>query len=207
MSTVTPASRADIDDLSHLLARAFQFDPPTRSILRPKNDQDMLRRGFHLFRAMLTSGPVDAGSVDTVRTNGEILGVAIWEAPGDSTSSSLTSYLKHTPDYARAIGWSGLPRATKIQAEITKHKPGTPAWYLHAIGVHPDARGRNIGSSLLAHRLSIADVHNEPAYLESSTVDTGRLYARHGFQVLRPIHIAPGATPYAMWRPPTKAQE
>lgn len=201
MSVVTPASPADIDDLAHLLAVAFQFDPPTRAILQPADDQDMVRRAFYLFRAMLAAGPVHKGYVDTIREDGRILGIATWEAPGDTSSSSAISYLRHTADYIRALGWSGLPRAIAAQAEISKHKPGAPAWYLHAIGVSPDARGRGIASQLLKHRLSIVDHRGEAAYLESSTVKTGKLYRRHGFHSLRPIHITQEAIPHAMWRP------
>lgn len=201
--TVTPASRADIDDLARLLAQSFQFDPPSRAVLQPSDDQDMLRRAFYLFRAILASGPIEAGLVDTIREDGRILGVATWEAPGDTMSSSVSSYVKHVPDYVRAIGWAGLPRAIKIQMQIGRHKPGVPAWYLHAIGVHPQFRGRGVGSQLLKHRLDLVDADNQPAYLESSTSLTGRLYRRHGFQTLRPISITEQAVPYAMWRPPT----
>lgn len=202
MPTVTPASRADINELSRLLAQCFQFDPPTRAVLRPADDQDMLSRAFHLFRAMLASGPIDSGLVDTIREDGRVLAVATWEAPGDTTSSSVSTYVKHLPDYVRAIGWAGLPRAIKIQAKIGRHKPGVPAWYLHAIGVRPQARGRGMGSQLLKYRLDMVDARKEPAYLESSTAMTGQLYRRHGFQTLRPITITQQAIPHAMWRPP-----
>ncbi|MDO5618501.1 GNAT family N-acetyltransferase [Kocuria sp.] len=201
MSTVTPASRADIDDLSRLLALSFQFDPPSRAVLQPRDDQDMLVRAFHLFRAMLAAGPVDRGMVDTIRDGEDILGVAVWEAPGDKASSSPRSYLNHLPDYVKAIGWTGLPRAIGIQTSIARHKPGVPAWYLHAIGVSPQARGRGVASQLLEYRLATVDQRREPAYLESSTALTGKLYRRHGFQTLRPIPITAEAKPHAMWRP------
>lgn len=200
MHTVTPASRADVDDLSRLFARSFQFDPPTRAVLMPRDDADMLTRAFHLFRAMLTAGPVDVGLVDTVRDDGKLLGAAIWEAPGDK-SSSITAYARHAPDYLRAIGVSGLPRAISIQAHIARHKPGVPCWYLHAIGVSPDARGLGIASQLLAHRLHEVDRLGQAAYLESSTALTGKLYRRHGFETLRPIPVTGDAVPHAMWRP------
>lgn len=201
--TVTPASRADISDLSQLLAVSFQDDPPTRIVLRPVDHQDMLARAFHLFRAMLSAGPVDAGLVDTVRVDGQIVGAAIWEAPGQANSASVLGYLRHLPDYVRAIGIAGLPRAISFQATVAQHRPGAPAWYLHAIGVAPQFRGQGIASQLLRHRLSTVDAKGEPAYLESSTPLTGKLYRRHGFQSLRPIPLADGATPHAMWRPPS----
>lgn len=162
----------------------------------------MLRRAFHLFRAILTAGPVQAGLVDTVRQDGKILGAATWESPNSTTSATLGAYAWHLPDYIKALGWSGLAHGIAIQRLIGGHRPKTPSWYLHAIGVSPEARGMGIASQLLQHRLAIADREASPAYLESSTALTGKLYRRHGFETLRPIPLAADATPYAMWRPP-----
>ena len=202
MVTLAPARPTDVDAVADLLATAFRDDPPTQAILRADGD-DCERRARHLYRALILSGPLEAGTVDVAWEDDRMLGAAIWHDPhhrGDSLAARATVL----PHYLAAFGPTGLWRASEIQRAVDACRPDEPHWYLHAVGVGPEARGKGVGSRLLSYRLTVADAEGVPVYLESSTADTGRLYARHGFVSQGPIEAWPDAPPHAMLRPATE---
>ncbi|ROZ61872.1 N-acetyltransferase [Kocuria soli] len=197
---MTPAAPADLDELSKLMAMAFQSDPPMQAAMGTTDPAVMVERGPWLFRGLLNGGAIQAGTVDTIREGQQIIGAAAWYAPGHH-GPTIPGLVTHARDFHRALGTGGMVRALKIEAEMAKYRPTTPHWYLHAIGVHPDARGQGVGAVLLDHRLNQADRAGQPAYLESSTARSGNLYRRHGFQPMRRIQLNERAAPYSMWRP------
>jgi uncharacterized protein YjiS (DUF1127 family) len=90
--------------------------------------------------------------------------------------------------------------APGMEAQERLH-PSTPHWYLPWIGVRPEARGRGVGSALLARGLARADAEGAPVYLEATSRRNAALYLRHGFEV-RTILTMPGYPEIiAMWRP------
>lgn len=199
MVTIAPARRGDVDELAALLAHAFREDPPMQAMLRATGDE-LERRARHVYRALILGGPLAEGTVDVAWEDGRILGAAIWHGPHDR-GDALRSRVGMARHYLAAFGPIGVWRALNVQRAVDACRPDAPHWYLHAVGVGPEARGKGIGSRLLAYRLTVADVDGVPAYLESSTADTGRLYARHGFASLGPIEAWPDSPPYAMLRP------
>ncbi len=78
--------------------------------------------------------------------------------------------------------------------------PEEPHWYLPLIGVDPAYQGRGLGSALLSHALALVDADKLPAYLEATTLDSRRLYERHGFEVVGEIQSGSSPTMYAMYR-------
>lgn len=80
--------------------------------------------------------------------------------------------------------------------------PRVPHWYLFAIGVVPEATGRGRGSALLEPVLACCDSERAPAYLEASTPDNARLYARFGFEPRDELELFPGVRVRPMWREP-----
>ncbi len=74
--------------------------------------------------------------------------------------------------------------------------------------MHPTLQGQGVGTALLdAHHETLA-TGAEPvaAYLEAASLDSRRLYARHGYQDLPQTIPFPDGKPatammYPMWRP------
>lgn len=193
---VTPVTRGELDAAAALLTRAFADDAPTRALLQERGDDAQARH--RLFRATLLDGPLQNGTVDSVRdpASGRLIGIAIWARPGESGMRTAA-----LPEYVRALGFGGLPRALRVSDAIAAHRPSVPHWYLKAIGVDPDAVHGGIGGVLLRSRLRTVDADGGPAYLESSNDRTTALYARHGFVPLTRLPWPDGAGPTAMWRP------
>ncbi|RRR98452.1 GNAT family N-acetyltransferase [Glycomyces terrestris] len=199
MIVITTARPDEFAAAADVLAEAFVDDPVARGIV--PFEADRRRRLAHLFTAVLRSGPGPRGVIDLARREGDerIVGVAAWEAPG-SRRGALGRELAQLPLFLKAFGPAGLPRAMMMEHRLQRHRPTVPHWYLADIGVSVSARGLGVGSALLRARLDAVDQAGLPAYLESSTPENRRLYARFGFGELASIAGIPGASPVAMLR-------
>lgn len=199
MITITPAGPDDLAAAAAVLADAFVDDPVTGAVLR-RTGADRLGCARHLFVALLRPAIAD-GTVDVARRAGDdqVLGAAIWEAPGAVTT--IVRLAAQLPSFWRACGAAGLRRALVTKRAVERYRPRQPHWYLQEIGVAAAARGEGIGGALLDARLADVDRQDAGAYLESSTERNRRLYRRHGFLEGAPVRGVP-AVPVTMWRPP-----
>src|SRR5579871_5139647 len=190
-----PAGPTDVPALEDVLQAAF-WDDPVTVFLFP-DEASRSRRSALLFRALLRYHYLP---MHTVWTTSDQAGAAMWAPPGHwrLTNRSLARAI---PTVLRGLG----RRATtsmQFLAEVDRHHPEAPHWYLGALGTDPPRQGRGIGSALLGPVLERCDRDGTPAYLESSKESNIAFYARHGFVVTGEIRAA-GAPPlYAMWREP-----
>ena len=93
-------------------------------------------------------------------------------------------------------------RLTEVMELMDKQHPQEPHAYLWFIGVVPDSQGRGIGNALMSHVLERIDQAGTPAYLESTSPGSKKLYEQHGF-VARPHFEVASCTPvWPMWREP-----
>lgn len=195
---VVPAAPADRDRAARVLAAAFATDAHTVGLL-PHRDTDA--QLFAMFSASVTERLRTGGQVWLARdpADGRVLGVAMWEAPGEKGSmparlrSVVAALRVHRGRICDAMGTNRL---------ADRHRPRVPHWYLAVIGTDPAARGRGAASALIRHRLGAADARGHGTYLESSTPDNVPIYQRYGFSEIATVP-ARGTTPLiGMWRPP-----
>lgn len=152
------------------------------------------------YTASLLSGGFRNGLVEVVEdTAGNIIGVAVWEAPGAKTS--LPGRLRQLPWYMRAIGLWNVPATLRASRVYSEHRPSTAHWYLADIAVDTGFAGRGVGSKLLQHRLEAIDAEHDAVYLEATTPGSRRLYRRFGFTDQTQLGLIAGGYPYAMYRP------
>ncbi len=134
-----------------------------------------------------------------LRQDGAIAAAAVLYPPGayplpwfDELQVTLTSVVGHSRYDRRA--WQDW------LAEVGKHHPHTPHYYLEYLGVEPAFQGQGLGSHLLAELTRRADRAGAGCYLETATERNLPLYQRFGFQVTAQKEII-GLPAWFLWRP------
>jgi ribosomal protein S18 acetylase RimI-like enzyme len=190
---VRRARAEDRDAVVRALVRGFDKDPVANYLLRQDAGRARALHSFFDIAFRRLTLPVDESWLSS---GGE--GAALWTPPGKWKT------LRAWPNLfglARTVGFAHVPHALAAVRRVGREHPPEPHWYLFAIGVQPESQGRGIGSALLRAVLAQCDERREPAYLEASTEDNARLYARHGFRLLKELPIAPdGPAVRLMWR-------
>jgi ribosomal protein S18 acetylase RimI-like enzyme len=197
--TVRPLVRADLSGAVAALTRAFDDDPVMRWIFP---DDGMRRRRLpSFFASTLRSTGLHSDGADVAVTGAQVLGCAIWMAPG-TWRPPLRRQLAALPSVMIRFG-SRLAVASVTYGALQRVHPERPHWYLAGIGTDPPAQGRGVGSELMWSRLARCDAAMQPAYLESSKESNVPFYQRHGFRVTGELTI-PGGGPtfWLMWREP-----
>jgi GNAT superfamily N-acetyltransferase len=192
------ATRADIDALSTVLARAFDDDPLSLYLFGRSGRR---RRGLTRFFALqLRHIYLGRGEV---WTTADRAGAALW-APPTMPRPGLMDLARILPVLPYLSIWGRkTPDVVRLLAAYERARPRQTHWYLGTLGTDPDRQGRGVGSALLAAVLDRLDADGVPAYLESSKERNLAFYARHGFEVTGQI-LTPngGPTLWLMWREP-----
>ncbi|WP_242890885.1 GNAT family N-acetyltransferase [Actinomadura litoris] len=196
---VRVAAAADVAAVSAVLGRAFEDDPVWRWIV--PDEASRVRRLTALFSIQLRTLHLRHGGAETGGRGPRVEGAALWDPPGH-WRVPLRTYAASTVPLIRALG-TRTPAALRALAEIEKHHPREPHWYLAVLGTDPSAQGNGLGSALLRSRLDRCDAKGLPAYLESSNPVNIPFYTGFGFRVTRDLTM-PGSCPpiQAMWRDP-----
>lgn len=195
---VRKVERQDISKLAHVLTLSFKDDPVLSWIIRQDNKR--LEALADLFTYCLN----DAYQGGAVTTTSDLMACAIWFPPKREDRPASLSWVPMLPRY---LHWAGLGRVGRFLSfadECEINRPREPHYYLDSIGVDPDHQGKGYGSMLLKYTLDRADSEGLPAYLESSSASNNPLYERHGFRILREIHLHGGPTLWCMWREPKR---
>jgi ribosomal protein S18 acetylase RimI-like enzyme len=162
------------------MARWTFPDPATYLTIWPQIVRAFGERGFAHGAAHLAAGGVAA---------------AMWLPPGvHPDMQRLTALIEQ---HASSEQQADLER---LFAQMERHHPSEPCWYLPLIGVDPSCQGRGHGSALLRYALERCDRDGVPAYLESSNPRNIPLYQRHGFEIIGTIQAGTSPTVVPMLR-------
>jgi GNAT superfamily N-acetyltransferase len=138
-------------------------------------------------RRYLTAIAWDAaswGDAVLAKDSSREVGAALWLPPGAFPPSTarkirllpvMTHLALRSPRGAAALALVG--------ARMGRHLRSEPGWYLRAMGVHPDSRGRGVGALLLAPVLARADEEGAPCALHLSDPVMVPYFQRHGFRL------------------------
>jgi ribosomal protein S18 acetylase RimI-like enzyme len=180
------------------LARAFHDDPVMKWLFpwddrRPQILQAFFDVAMHLYLRK-----------DQVELYGDSLGAALWAPPGEWRVGPL-DMVRNMPRLLPVMRSRAL-RGMQVMTHVEKHHPHEPHEYLAVLGTEPEHQGEGIGSALLRSMLERCDREGMPAYLESSSEGSKRLYIRHGFEVTRELPLPPDGPPvWCMWRDPANS--
>ena len=196
--TVRAVTGADAWMLGATLSRAF-LDDPAFSWAAP-HPARRERLGPRYFELTIRHVYLPKGES---YTTGDGRAVALWAPPGQ-WQVPFTKLLPFGPVMMRACG-SALPRAMRMLnlMEARHREFAEPHYYLGFVGTDPAARGRGLGTALVAHVLDRCDAEGVPAYLEATSVKNQALYHRHGFEVVDELRWPGDGPPFwRMWREP-----
>jgi GNAT superfamily N-acetyltransferase len=192
---VVRAGVADADTITTILSVGFLADPVSKWIFPDDAERERVHPLF--FRPF-----VDAALADgEIYTTDDRAGAALW-LPVDIAAHGGQPELKEL--YEPILGPVHAERIGAYDERSTANHP-TDAHhvYLPFIAVRPARHGRGIGTALLRDRLDVLDEQGVPTYLEASTKDSARLYARLGYQQLdQTTDLPEGPSLYPMWRDP-----
>ena len=171
------ATRADEAQLLDTLTLAFAADPMVRYWWPGATEYLEWWPKFVLARG---ERGLDAGAV--LVTSG-MEAVSMWLPPGVEADPARIAALD-LPGDAESEQVSA-----ELSAEIDRHHPAAPHWYLWTLGVDPRLQSRGVGSALLRHKLAEIDAEGATAYLESSDPKNVPFYERHGFEATGVIQV------------------
>jgi GNAT superfamily N-acetyltransferase len=188
------ASEAEGDVAAEILGRAFVRDPVLTAFFDKGTKAARLAQYFELECRIALAG------YGEIWLDEDLLGAALWRRPG-GYPEPLSVGLRMLPRALRLFPRQFL-RASRSMTRLARLHPREPHWYLFAIGVVPEATGQGRGSALLRPVLRRCDADRVPAYLEASSTDNARLYARLGFEARDEVEVLDGVVLRPMWREP-----
>jgi ribosomal protein S18 acetylase RimI-like enzyme len=196
------AAKADLDRAADDLAAAFVDDPIFDWFMREGAGRHAARQRF--FRVILNEAAFPDGQIERPAGGG---GAAVWLPSENLGPQPLQREIRALPMLLNAAGFGRFGRLMKLRnAMDDKHPMDRPHDYLWFLGVHPDAQGKGLGSTLLHAKTERMDAAHRCGFLETATARNLPLYQRHGFEIVTDYRPAPdGPLIWAMWREPKAA--
>lgn len=196
MNQAHRATRDDLPAVVEVLSGAFFADRIFRWIVP---DDEQRRRCAYLFYGLLVEAFWLHGEI---RVTGAGKGAALWLPPAVSLvppadAEAFTGSLVATAGDAASVA-----RMSEVFVALDANHPAEPCWYLNFMGIDPAAQGQGLGSALLASVLEQADRDGMPAYLEASSLESRKLYERHGYVTMGELIVSDCPAFYPMWRLP-----
>lgn len=99
-------------------------------------------------------------------------------------------------------GWQAVKNSLTIDSFLSRKTPSEAHYYLFAIAVSSDLRGKGCGGQLMRAGLERVDQAGMPAYLENSKERNISFYKNYGFEIIEEVVPGKGCPPmWLMWRP------
>lgn len=188
------ATETEAGVAAEILGRAFVRDPVVTAFFRGSQEPPRLAQYFALECRLVSKG------YGEIWLDDDELGAAIWRRP-NGYPDRLRDALPLVPRYIRLFPREFV-RASRAMNKLWQVHPREPHWYLFAVGVVPETTRQGRGSALLEPVLQRCDAEGLPAYLEASSEDNARLYARLGFEPRNEVEMLDGVRVRPMWREP-----
>lgn len=181
-ATARRATTQDAEDLTRVLMDGFSDEPCVAGWMFPT--PSAYRSFAHGWFSAYTDYCLKHGAAWIVEDAGAVLTMP---------SQAWTASLEDAELHARIARTTG-PHMDRVEqldiGLIHRHPLGEDHHYLPLIGVRPGHRGSGVGSLLLQAVDKLSQDDDLPVYLEATTADSARLYARHGFQQLPGARIS-----------------
>ena len=198
-SKVVRLNLVDLDWMTELLTAAFLTEAPTTHLFVGP------RRRTHVSYFMRSTCAYGLHFGECY-ASADKKAVAVWLLPGQTNLLLGRMYTAGMLSAPFRLGLSTFARFMKFTSHAENHHKAVapqPHYYLFALGVHPEAQGRGLGSLLTNDMLRRADREGTPTYLETQNPRNVELYKKLGFVVgaSGPFSGLDGLTNWGMLRP------
>ncbi len=167
-------------EAADVLTRAFTGYPMMDYLFGSFQDpQPWIRRVFLLtIRWRIETGWPGLAA----ESGGRILGVLLGEGPGEPPASG--AFDEEFEAFARDAGCEARSRFEAYEQIKDAHKPEGDHYYITAVGVDTDARGRGICRLLMEQIHTEADSRGVPSGLDTQLASNVNLYEHMGYKVI-----------------------
>ncbi|WIO74739.1 GNAT family N-acetyltransferase [Porticoccaceae bacterium LTM1] len=162
--------------VASILGAALRNDPVMKWVM---NDPKEVWNYFYWMHQKLFA------QYDLVHMSRDGKGAAMWLPPMTTEQPvNLVKLFGLSLTILKTGGYQGFKHYLSIRKSFEQHHPHEPHYYLHAIGVRPDFRGRGIGSLLLQEVIERSDRERVKIYTENTCERSLPFLQRHGFRVI-----------------------
>lgn len=201
MTSLAFLGYAQVDQASIVLSKVFECEPVYAFFFPDElRRQNVLRYHFAL---RLRDG-ISRGEV--LSTSSGLEGISIWLPPGRHGLALPTMIAKGGLSVLVQMGLRSAIRQMSVNRYLQSEQAANanfPHWYLSALGVDQQHRGRGYASAMLRPMLARLDTDGSPCYLDTQKEANIAVYRRFGFGVVSESRI-PGTSikTWAMLRKP-----
>ncbi len=173
-----PLEEAQIAEAAQTLASAFHSDPLQMHVFPDPTER--AQSALALFSCFLRQGHF----FGEVFATAGMTGVSVWMRPGNATTAEQATQSGYQ-QLPQVMGKEAFNRFGRVLDYLSDaHSKGLPAehWYLMAVGVIPELRGRGHGRALIEPIITRADDAGMPICLDTAQPKVGPFYERLGFR-------------------------
>ena len=175
---VEPATVGDRAAMIDVLTAAFHNDPPMTSLIPDESRRPAALRRF--FSMDVTPRALETGQSVVAHHGDRVVGAALAFPAGWRRPSRFVE-LVNMPRYM-GIFRSRVLQAQDLGQRLHASHPKEP--HIHLLYIGAAEPGHGAGAAMLTALGEDADMQGVPMYLEATTPNSARLYARHGFEAV-----------------------
>ena len=174
-----PLDEVQIESAGAMLAAAFHDDPLQMYVF--PDAQQRTQRSPGQFSVLVRQGSL----FGAVFVGERMSGVSVWMPPGSEMSGEQVtrSGFRQLPDLMGAESFERFGRVLDYLSSV--HLVPGSHWYLVAVGVRPELRGRGLGRELMRPIMTRADAAGVPICLDTARPEARAFYDRLGFRTAR----------------------
>ncbi|WP_234012243.1 GNAT family N-acetyltransferase [Nocardia cyriacigeorgica] len=197
-----PATAGDIDEITRVVADAFEHDDPIEEFVFP-SEAVRRRNAPRMLRVMLKYRFIPAGGAEVAVRDDAIVGALLWYPAG--YRQSLWREAVSGPQFLWAMG-SATPRGMAVDAALARIAPQRPHHLVVYLGCDPAVQGEGVGTALMRSLGERSDREGVPmcGMCKDGNV---RFYEPLGFRRIGETAIGRGGPRMnVLMRPPAEAK-
>ncbi|WP_249359328.1 GNAT family N-acetyltransferase [Nocardia cyriacigeorgica] len=197
-----PATAGDIDEITRVVADAFEHDDPIEEFVFP-SEAVRRRNAPRMLRVMLKYRFIPAGGAEIAVRDGAIVGAILWYPAG--YRQNLWREAVSGPQFLWAMG-AATPRGMAVDAALARVAPKDPHNFVVYLGCEPAAQRMGVGKALMVSLRDRSDREGVPLYGICKDDNVGFYEALGGRRIGETTIGRDGPRMNVVMRPPAEAK-